>query len=690
MATADMPTDGTTAAAAANSSASGRAKSRNPLSLSIASSALLFLGLVLGNVALARTSTRVDLTNDRLFTLSDATRTVLKGLTDPAKISVYWGDKIPARAETVRRRLEGLLGEYAAESAGRLEVVWVKMDDAGRDEAQKRNIHEGNFQELDTNTVSEAHDFEGLAISYESKTERLGPLLEVSDDQQSYQLNSSLEYELTSTLYKVSRTRKAVVGLVRSAPPPAFMRGQGPVGDDRFSVLAEGILSKVYGDDFRDSVSLDSPIPADFMVLVVPAPKDLTEKQAYHLEQFVLRGGKALLLLDPLGIRQAWGQEGAPPTKSGLEDWLTSVGVTLSPGVVGDFDPKYMGAAATQDGVARYPFIVSVLKDQLNQDNPGTRDFSSVPFYFPSEVVVDAQKQAAAGRDVTVLATTSDTGYLRKSTDGLATIRIAIPDDKELGKKTLLVAISGPFTSYWKGKPAPDEKPPEPPASPAPLPTEPAMGDAPAMDAGPAMDSATPPAPSMGAPPVPLPESPKGPEIPKAPELPPASTTASKSPPAPKGPDAPKPPDTPKAPDAPKSPEAPMGAKGPEGGGGMDGAVGKDAGPARLDTGRGLLLVAGDAELVSDDFSGGRKDITQGVTRMWTGVNGFKLVNNLVDWMTGSDELLALRTRGSAVRKLEEVPKETAGTIEIVNYVAAPLLVLIAGILVFVVRKYRS
>ena len=82
--------------------------------------------------------------------------------------------------------------------------------------------------------------------------------------------------------------------------------------------------------------------------------------------------------------------------------------------------------------------------------------------------------------------------------------------------------------------------------------------------------------------------------------------------------------------------------------------------------------------------------VTGGVTRAWGGVNGFSFVNNLVDWMTGSDDLVALRTRGSAVRRLDEIEPSTATTAQTLNYVAAPLLVLIAGILVFVVRKYRS
>ena len=59
-------------------------------------------------------------------------------------------------------------------------------------------------------------------------------------------------------------------------------------------------------------MSLDSPASRRVTVLLVPAPKEWSEKQAYHLEQFLLRGGKVLLLLDPVGVRQVFGDERPP------------------------------------------------------------------------------------------------------------------------------------------------------------------------------------------------------------------------------------------------------------------------------------------------------------------------------------------------------------------------------------------
>ena len=73
----------------------------DPLLRSWVASLLLLAALLLGNAALARTSARVDLTQDRLYTLSDSTKAVLNRLTDPVRVRVYWDEKIPSDAKVI-------------------------------------------------------------------------------------------------------------------------------------------------------------------------------------------------------------------------------------------------------------------------------------------------------------------------------------------------------------------------------------------------------------------------------------------------------------------------------------------------------------------------------------------------------------------------------------------------------------
>ncbi len=88
-------------------------------------------------------------------------------------------------------------------------------------------------------------------------------------------------------------------------------------------------------------------------------------------------------------------------------------------------------------------------------------------------------------------------------------------------------------------------------------------------------------------------------------------------------------------------------------------------------------------------FSGTRKDRSGGVTQI-NGNAGFVLVTNLVGMLSGGDDLMALRARGTGTRKFTELKEATANQIRLLNFVGAPVLILIAGLLVYFVRKHRS
>jgi hypothetical protein len=221
-----------------------------------------------------------------------------------------------------------------------------------------------------------------------------------------------------------------------------------------------------------------------------------------------------------------------------------------------------------------------------------------------------------------------------------------------------MVSIEGTFTSYWKGKPAPGTPPAQPIAPTAPGmegEAPPAMAEEPAMAEAPGMteEPGTPEAPAMA----------DGPAMGEAPAMTeePAMGTE--------------------------------GARGPEGAPGepAPASAPAPAGPPRLDEGKGVLVVLGDADTVSDDFSGvRRRDITGGATAFFNGINGFGMVPNVIDWLSGSDDLIALRARGAVSRKLSEIDTDAASRVKFWNYAGAPVAVLLAGLFVYFVRRYRS
>ncbi len=689
-------------------------RGQNVLSLSHLSVVLLGVALFLVNAFAVRASARVDLTEDKIWTLSDGTREVLRGLADPASIKVFWKD-VPklGDSEDDRRYLVSLLEEMRSEANGRLAVRWVDLDDKdGKKEAEDLHVQEFKTQERKEGEIRLVDTYQTVVIEHgASEPERIEPLLG---------RRGEYEYEIASRLHTMSRTQMPGVGLV--APRPSFDPFGGQrAHEGRFGVLSE-FLRAQFGSAARTFMTLDDPVPEDVKILVVAAPESLEAKQVWHLEQFALRGGKVVLLLDPVNqsmIQQSRGV--GTPVASGLEDWLAHLGLTVERAVVADFSP---------DGALRIPmprqtrlgtlmefvhYAFWPLATDIDESVPADRGVGAIPFYWAAPITVDGEKTKAAGRRVTSLVRTSPEGYRQPEIAALDQMPQR-PRDEDLSTLTLAVLVEGPLDSFWKGKPTPieeakkeeekkkaeekksEEKKSEEKKSEEKKPEDKKAEDGAAKPAE-AKDAATPP-PAAGAPAAapeaPTPEAPK-PEAAKPDEAKPAEPVPAEAKPEEPKAETPKP-EEPKAaetkpdeakPEEPKPSEAkpeetkpeetkPEETKSEE-------AKEESKEPARLDTGAITLFLVGDAELVADSPAA---EWGQRLAQVRGGYDrGFLWIRNVLDWMSGSESLLALRARTDKPRAIKKLEANEQQMLTLVNVGAVPLLLAFAGLVVFLVRK---
>jgi ABC-type uncharacterized transport system involved in gliding motility auxiliary subunit len=423
------------------------------LTYSWLSAGLLLVVLVLANVAFGRTAVRVDVTQDRLWTLSEATKQILGSLEDPASIKVFWY-KVPdvGDTETDRRYLQSLLDEMRAASHGKLTVRWVNMDsEDGPREAQELQVEAIQTQSIEGSEFRLTDTYQTVVIEHgASEPVKIEPLVHRRDE---------FEYEIASNLYKMSRTSIPVVGVVAPREQPNPFTGQG--GGGRFDSFSE-FLRHELGTSARTYLSLDDPIPDDVNVLVVLAPTDLDAKKVFHLDQYALRGGKLLLLLDP--VNQGTLDRGTGTTESsGLEDWLAHLGITVEKSVAGDYNSflrrvklvpsRRGGRQATLVNDIYWPLLQG---QYLDTSNPAMRGFSLIPLFWPAPVAFDSEKTKAAGRSATILATTTPAGYRETDLSRLENFPMN-PNRDELHKIPVMLFVEGPAQSFWKGKETPDE-----------------------------------------------------------------------------------------------------------------------------------------------------------------------------------------------------------------------------------------
>jgi ABC-type uncharacterized transport system involved in gliding motility auxiliary subunit len=252
---------------------------------------LLAVGLFLAvNILAGETMTawRVDLTENRLFTLSKGTRNILKDLDEPIALRFFYSTKLFQGIPTLQshgNRIRDLLDEYVAEAGGKLKLTVI--DPEPFSEAEDEAVANG----VNQLPVSGSGDrgYLGLVGTNSADDRAVLPFLSPEKEQ-------SLEYEVTKLVYNLAHPKKRVIGLITTLPimgDPMRMGGGERGGP---SVLAT-MLREAF--EIRELGTEVESIDKDIDTLVVVHPKALSEATRYAIDQFVLKGGKAMVFVDP-------------------------------------------------------------------------------------------------------------------------------------------------------------------------------------------------------------------------------------------------------------------------------------------------------------------------------------------------------------------------------------------------------
>ncbi|NNF06867.1 MAG: GldG family protein [Candidatus Eisenbacteria bacterium] len=399
---------------------------------SILVSVILVLVIVASiNLLASRFFTRLDLTERKEYTISDSSRDVLSQLDDVVNVKAYFSQDLPPYLATLDRQVKDLLDEYRARSGNRLGVEFL---DPAIDPATERSVIQMGIPKVQLNIIEKdkaevTGAFLGIAVQYEDKTEVIPVIQSVAN----------LEYDLTSAILKVT-SEAQTVGVAGSGE---LSLNQGLQGLQ--AVLAQQYILK--------PVSLNSgPVPDDVSSLIVIDHDDLTPSALYHVDQFLMRGGRVLACVP--GVQLAMQTLSASDRQPKLGPQLRTYGVQVQSNLVADgqsamasFSQGYMSFTVP------YPWWPQVTRDNVSPDNPITATLDGLVFPWTSPVgFVDGD---SLGEGYDVLVKTSTRSFAAGPPYDLnPQSRLTLPG-QGVEPQTLAVAISGSFKSHWAGQPAP-------------------------------------------------------------------------------------------------------------------------------------------------------------------------------------------------------------------------------------------
>ena len=429
---------------------------RSSALITIALGVVLFVAInIVSNSWLS--SAQLDLTQNGLYTLSSGTKSTLAKLQEPVTLRLYFSrGQATGYAQVVSyaQRVRDMLKQYASLANGK--IRFEEMDPApftpAEDDAVAQGLTGAPTQEGD-------NVYFGLVGTNSVQGHEVIPFFDQSRE-------DYLEYDLTSLVYKLSLPQKPKLGIISTLPLEAGAGGlQAALSGNSQPYTIYQQLKDIYDVQMLDPSATDR-IPANISTLLVVHPANLDNKVEYAIDQFVLRGGHAIVFVDPLSessAQQGPGiQDQGDKSSSTLGPLFTAWGVDFDPGkVVGDAElaqPVQVNGPNGQPQVLDYLAWLRLTPENFNTSDPVTANLQMINMASAGAL---KQHAGASTKFLPLLTSTSMAGLL----DSIQVRVTQNPSDllrrfDPTGAKYVLGArISGPAkTAFPNGAPAASAK----------------------------------------------------------------------------------------------------------------------------------------------------------------------------------------------------------------------------------------
>jgi ABC-2 type transport system permease protein len=439
---------------------------------------LVLAGVVVINIISSYLFTRLDLTSEKRYTLSDETEKILKNLDDIVFFRVYLEGEFPAGFKRLRNETRELLDEFRAYNKN---IQYEFINPSASEDPTERNdtyqllmqqgLNPTNLQVKTKSGLDQQVIFPGALISYRNKEmpiELLDAQISVPPEAVLNNSIQNLEFKFASAIQKLSRKVK---------PSIAFIEGHGELSyretfDITTTLQSDYIVDRISLDGqvntlvkrtLADSINETYAMQPKFSAIVIAKPDSVfSEKDKFILDQYIMIGGKVLWLIDPVltsmdSIQMSESTVAVEKTLN-LQDMLFNYGVRINKDLIMDLNampiPIRTGQMGNQPQIDFFPWFYFPVVTPMSQ-HPIVRNLNTIKTQFVSSI----DTVAAANIKKTILLRTS--AYSRK-VNVPAVISLAIireePDRRmyQGPPATIGVLLEGRFTSNFRNRVPPE------------------------------------------------------------------------------------------------------------------------------------------------------------------------------------------------------------------------------------------
>jgi ABC-type uncharacterized transport system involved in gliding motility auxiliary subunit len=401
-------------------------------------------------------SSRIDLTENKLYTLSEGSKHILQEIDEPIVLRFFLSKNLVLDLPSISSyaiRVEELLESYARQSHGKIQLEVI--DPEPFSEAEDQAVYYG---------------LQGVSLDNSNTTLYFGLAgTNAVDDQEVVgffqpKRESFLEYDLSQLIYRLAKPELKTIGLLSSLPLQGKFSPLSPSGSEDWVILEQ--MNQLF--DVRSLELTVTSIPEDIAVLMLVHPKGLSDQTLYAIDQFVLRGGKLLLFMDPYSEAEELALQ-APmmdmsSKHSDLSKLLAAWGVIFDASqVVGDKTlAKSVRAEVDRKVVViSYPIWMEFSEKQLDTGNIITSQLDSLTLATPGAI---SQTSASSLSMMPLIRSSKEATLLEAEQLGNMTNPASLMQDYDAKDTAFILAarfFGSTKSAFPEGRPTSDDHSPE-------------------------------------------------------------------------------------------------------------------------------------------------------------------------------------------------------------------------------------
>jgi len=363
--------------------------------LSIVFSLIILGYAVVINILSQQKFARIDLTQNKIFSISQASKNKLRSLDDVLTIELYFSDNLPQNLKKVQNDIKDLMDEFKIAASKNIKVVWKNplKKQTDKDDAIAMNIPAIRVQTIERDKAQMVDGYMGIALRYAGKSESI-PLVQATDN---------FEYEIIQRIFRLTAQTLPTIGIVKTDTmryiDPSWAQWYAiEIPEDRthqrFRPIIQA-LSSFYNLQYID-LSQETSIDPAISTIIIPGEDEasyFTEANAIvAIDQYLMRGGNVIVLAQRFAINPQK-SENAVVSNTFLYKMLEEWGVNVKAELMIDAScgqvivPQQIGSTV-RNVPTDYPMFVRVNENGFNRNVAPLASMRQIIFPWITPVMV--------------------------------------------------------------------------------------------------------------------------------------------------------------------------------------------------------------------------------------------------------------------------------------------------------------